>query len=455
MSALFTNLLAWAAALIDTIFAVLANLFRGLVALVGLGRRAWDLRRGEGTLLSRLAPHLLTPAGQRAVFAVMRAFLPVLVIPRPLVRAYPSSATVIVTRRADVLDVLRRDQDFAVVYEPRMRELTGGANFFLGMQPGADYERDHSAMRLAMRRTDAADMIAPFVAGRAAEIVAAAGGDLDVPRDLTRPVAAEMAARYFGVPDGGALADWTTTLFWFLFNALPADPAVGARARSAAAGLREAIDAAVAARKADGADADDVLGRCLALQAAETPGMDDRGIRDNLLGLLIGAIPTLSKAATLALDELLDRPDALRVAQAAARSGDDGLMEAHVWEALRFRPHNPVIYRRALRDVRLPRSTLRGRKIPEGAMVFAATHSAMFDGLDIPDPDQFRTDRLFDAYIHWGHGMHACFGDAINRAFIPAVLKPVLAAPDLRRAGPRDDAGTPFPASLPVTFAAG
>jgi cytochrome P450 len=455
MSALLSNLLAWAAALIDTVFAVLANLFRGLVALIGLGRRAWVLRRGEGTLLSRLAPHLLTPGGQRAVFAVMRAFLPVLVIPRPLVRAYPSSATVIVTRRADVLDVLRRDQDFAVVYEPRMRELTGGANFFLGMQPGAEYERDHSAMRLAMRRTDAAETIAPFVAGRAAEIVAAAGGRLDAPRDLTRPVAAEMAARYFGVPDGGELADWTTTLFWFLFNDLPAEPAVGARARRAAAGLREAIDAAIAARKAGGGDADDVLGRCLALQAAGTPGMDDRGIRDNLLGLLIGAIPTLSKAATLALDELLDRPDALRVAQAAARSGDDGLMEAHVWEALRFRPHNPVIYRRALRDVRLPRSTLRGRKIPEGAMVFAANHSAMFDGLDIPDPDQFRTDRPFDTYIHWGHGMHACFGDAINRAFIPAVLKPVLAAPELRRAGPRDDAGTPFPASLPVTFAAG
>jgi hypothetical protein len=38
---------------------------------------------------------------------------------------------------------------------------------------------------------------------------------------------------------------------------------------------------------------------------------------------------------------------------------------------------------------------------------------------------------------------------------IPAILMPLVARPGLERTGPRDDAGTPFPQSLPVRFAAG
>jgi hypothetical protein len=45
--------------------------------------------------------------------------------------------------------------------------------------------------------------------------------------------------------------------------------------------------------------------------------------------------------------------------------------------------------------------------------------------------------------------MHACFGAYINRAVMPAILKPLLAKPGLRRAagkaGRIDRGGTPFP----------
>ena len=60
---------------------------------------------------------------------------------------------------------------------------------------------------------------------------------------------------------------------------------------------------------------DDVLGRCLVLQKANQAGMDDLGIRNNLIGLIIGAIPTISKACVQVLDQLLDRPRALESAQ--------------------------------------------------------------------------------------------------------------------------------------------
>ena len=40
--------------------------------------------------------------------------------------------------------------------------------------------------------------------------------------------------------------------------------------------------------------------------------------------------------------------------------------------------------------------------------------SAMFDRREIPEPGAFRTDRPWETYIHWGYGMHTCFGDAIG-----------------------------------------
>ena len=131
-------------------------------------------------------------------------------------------------------------------------------------------------------------------------------------------------------------------------------------------------------------------------------------------------------------------------------------MAQYVWEALRFNPHNPVIYRRATRDAVVARSSLRAMTVKKGQMVFAANFSAMFDRFDIPAPNEFRTDRSWETYIHWGYGMHTCFGGAINRAVIPAILKPLLLRKNLRRApggaGEIDTGGTAFPQHFTVEF---
>jgi hypothetical protein len=34
----------------------------------------------------------------------------------------------------------------------------------------------------------------------------------------------------------------------------------------------------------------------------------------------------------------------------------------------------------------------------------------------------------------WGYGLHGCFGAYINRAVLPAILKPLVTRPGLRRA---------------------
>jgi cytochrome P450 len=406
----------------------------GLLWLIGIGIAA--LFQSGGTLGSRIKDKATSPAGLRRAMAVARLLQPNLVLQAKIITAYENNGTAFVTRRKDVTDVLTRDDDFGVVYGPRMETITGGENFFLGMQDTPRYTRDTSNMRLAMRREDVPTIITPFVAATAAELVAAAPGRIDVPQQLSLPTAARLLDHYFGTPGPSQadIVDWTSTLFWYLFLDLQADAEKDVEAVAKAKAFRDWLDGHIAARKASGEARDDVLGRCLAMQGGEQPGVTDLDIRNNLIGLLIGELPTTSATANLALDELLNRPDALAGAQAAARAGDDALLAAFVFEALRFNPLNPVIYRRALRDATVAGGTLRARRIPKGRMVMASNLSAMFDPLVVPAPNSFRVDRPWETYILWGYGMHICFGAHLNRATLPNILKPLLAKKGLRRA---------------------
>ena len=268
-----------------------------------LARTVPALLGGEGTTKQRAAKIFAASENQRLIFSVLRLLLPNLVVSAKLVAAYENTGTAIVSRAEDVTEVLDREADFAVVYEPKMRAITGGENFFLGMQDSAEYQRDVSNMRLAVRRTDVSDILVPL---------------------------------------------------------------------------------------------------------------------------------------------------------AAARADNDALLGAHIFEALRFDPINPVIYRRAVNETTIARSTLRARTIPKGTMVMAANLSAMFDPLRLTDPDAFRTDRPWGHYILWGYGMHTCFGAHINHAIMPQILKPLLKLNGLRRVpGPQgqiDGAGTPFPAHMVLAF---
>lgn len=448
--------------LITTPLSIVMNWLNGiwsLIRLIGLGLSA--VSGSGGSVKTRLLDKVKAPQGQRLALAVLRAFLPNLVLSKSLVKAYSNSGTAILTRRDDVLDMLNRNDDFEVVYGTRMRKITDGENFFLGMQPGWPYTRDTSAMRLAARMSDVADIVLPRASTLAEDLVAAksgpGGGKIDLPQDLTLLVPADMVGHYFGTPGPSQdqMISWTTIMFWYLFVDLGADPEIETKAMEAADAGRTYLDTAIAERKASPNDNEDILNRCLALQAAGTPGMDDLGIRNNIIGLLIGAIPTISKASVLAMDELLRRPDALAGAQKAAQSGDDALLAQYIWEALRFNPHQPLIYRRATRDAIIAPSTLRRRKIPKDTLVMGMSFSATFDGLEIPEANSFRVDRPPETYMTWGYGMHNCFGAAINAAVIPAILKPVLKLKNLRRAPGTEgqmDSTTPFPQHLVLHF---
>lgn len=383
------------------------------------------------------------------IFAILRKIKPILLVKN----------VAVLTRFDDVQEVLLRDQIFQVPYQEKTEVVTGGSNFFLGMQNTPQYTRDASNMRIAVRREDLPDRVVPFVGKTAEKIVTASGGRMDIVQDLTRVVPTLLIADYFGAPPPSDkdLADWSSVIFQFIFTDLNNDPEVGRKARDAAAKMRSYLDQTIASRKASSANPDDVVGRCLAMQKAGLPGMDDLEIRNNLIGLIVGAIPTTSKCCAQALDQLLDRPGALAGAQAAAAAGDDGLLAKYVFEALRFNPNNPGVFRMTAEDYVVAMGTWRATRVPKGTIVLSATQSAMFDELKVDRPNEFRTDRPDYHYMHYGYGMHTCFGRYLNQVQIPGILKPLLRCNLLRRAP--GDAGKlkydgPFPTSMMVTFEA-
>jgi hypothetical protein len=74
---------------------------------------------------------------------------------------------------------------------------------------------------------------------------------------------------------------------------------------------------------------------------------------------------------------LLDRPKELAEAQMAARADDNALVARYVFEASRYFPLTPGLFRNCEEEYKLASGTWRAKTIPKGAFVMAATRSAM------------------------------------------------------------------------------
>ena len=406
---------------------------RFMSAVDGVSGLGGGFLKAKGGLKARLAATLASPAGQRDAMAVLRFAKPRLELSQNLVKCYPADRTLLLTRAAEFHAVIERQAEFEVVYGSRMRMLTGGRDFFLGMQDGTAYRRDTDAMRSIVK----ADDLKPVMAMARAEAAAAlAGSEVDLPPTLSARIPALMVQQYFGVEmDTEQLIADATAMFHFLFSDLEDDPAVTGAAMAAKDRVNAAIDASAAT-----AGPETLLGRAVASGKAGTSAFDADGIRANIIGIVIGAIPTLSKASCLAVDELLRRPKELAKARVLAQAGDEDGVAAYLWEALRFSPVNPILYRRTSRPTHIGDTP-----VAANTMVLAANLSAMFDEADVPQAHKFIAPRPWQVYALWGEGLHLCWGDRINKAILPAMLTPLLAKPGLKALSAPDGEGTPFP----------
>jgi cytochrome P450 len=373
----------------------------------------------------------LKGAMQRMVFAAMPWFFSVLRRVKPIAKLGNNYLT---SRYDDVREVFATDPAFGVVYKPKLDVIMGGEPFFLGMGDTPEYHADTDAMRKVVRREDL-PMLAARVEALAEAAVAAAPGRIEVVDTLVRRVTFTFLSEYLGVPEPaeGELRVWATRLFEFQFADQGNDPALRAEVDVIAPALRAHIQREIERRRGD-CQGDDVLARCLRLQAAGDPWFNDDRIRTALTGFIVGGPPQPPMVVPQAMEQLLRRPQALVEAQAAARANDDTRLAALVLEAMRFDPLAPGLPRVVLQDWTIAAGTRHARTLPAGATVLAAFASAMMDPRRVANPKHFDPDRPASDYIHFGFGLHECFGRHINHATLHLMLKPLLKRAKLRRA---------------------
>jgi cytochrome P450 len=381
----------------------------------------------------------------RPLFAEARALSPVLV----------AGDLALVTSFAEVTEVLKSPA-FTVseIYGPRMERTTGA--FFLAMDAGPQYDREAALARRAVRPGDIATVRA-IARSTAMELVerARATGAIDAVAEFSRLVPLRIVQRFFGVPGPNDvdLARWLRTIFWDIFLNQRNDASVVADAVASGQELAAYLSALIQARQAERASGtlgDDYLSRLVA-QQGEGDGFDDDGIRRTVGGIIVGAVDTQSKAIAQALVQILERPTAVQIARDAARAGDDALLASCVQEALRFDPMNPILPRFCGVETVLAQGTRREKVIPRGATVYVATLGAMFDADEVDDPHEFRPGRPAGDYLHFGLGLHRCFGERFNDVVLPEAIKAIVTLPGVRLDGPMKFDG-PFPAHLPLRF---
>lgn len=365
----------------------------------------------------------------------------------------------LVTRHADVCEVLRLDQDFTVQpYAAKMEPLVG--RFLMGMD-GAPHEAEVKTLRSAVRKEDR-DEIGLLSKTHAERRLAISDGRIDVIGDLTDPVVDATISDYFAIspPTAGTLLALARPVFHDMFLNAQGDDEVTRQAARAATDLRQYLEVASDSRLADlDAGADSTAGALdrllLTGRHPEAASSLRERVVPNLVGLIVAWAVSVSRGMGRALDELLGRERELGEAHAAACSGDRHFVEKYLFEALRFNPQAVVVDRLCMGGaIHLSSGTRTERVIPQNAKVLAHIGSAMMDE-DAPglaEPARFRADRPWEAYLHFGHGLHSCFGEPLARAQMTTIAMALLAKKELRRAGRLELSG-PFPRRLDVTFA--
>ena len=327
----------------------------------------------------------------------------------------------VVFRWADVADVLARDGDFRIapVNQKRIEGVMGP--FILGMDRSKELFAQRVAVYDAMKSADFAP-IRHILATEPIELLNAAvarDGQIDVVGGYARKVAGHVATALFGIsgPSEDDLLRVARAVFHETFLNLTDDEKIRAAGVAAGNELEAWIAAEREARLKSGKFGHDVLGRLLELEQAKT--ITGAEVGHVLAGLLVGSIDTTATAVSNIVVEILSD---WALAENIRRDLDDRRrLYGWCWEALRRRPHNPVLFREAVEG-----ATIGGEPVAAGTRVVAFTLAAMQDERVFDRPETLDPDRPPHLYMHFGRGMHQCAGRDVNALQIPALIAALM-----------------------------
>jgi len=346
---------------------------------------------------------------------------------RPVYRMPPPLGVWLVTRHDDVASVLG-DPRF-VHPEYRARPLPRGAdhalarfrrNSFISLNPP-----DHTRLRRAAMQVFPPQLMAQArsraeaITDRLLDRVAAARR-MDVVPDLAMRLPVTLAGELLGIPPEDAARCYGWTRDATASVEIAPTPAELARANESTRRTLEFFRAAVEARRAR--PGSDVLSALVQLQTREGVLDGDELVGTSMLLFVAAAETTVSLVGTAVLS-LLRHPEAW----AALRREPEG-SRAAVEELLRFESPVQMVGRQAGEDV-----VLRGQRIRRGQTVFVIFGAANRDPERFPDPDRLDFSRPPGRTLTFGHGIHACIGQALARVEGQVVLERLVErCPSLR-----------------------
>ncbi|MFN0101272.1 MAG: cytochrome P450 [Bryobacteraceae bacterium] len=188
-------------------------------------------------------------------------------------------------------------------------------------------------------------------------------------------------------------------------------------------------------RKKDDGFQDDIVARMLRTGFPNEVDFDIKRVGVNAGGLLIGTIETTAQATVQTIQFLLQRPELLEEARIAAKADETAHFDGIVWEALRFVPISPYMFRQTAGEYTIAKGTEHETVIPPGINVLALTQSAMFDPKAFADPEEFKAGRNWYHYFTFGYGAHECLGKYVGMVMIPEIVRRILLRPGLEAKG--------------------
>ncbi len=373
----------------------------------------------------------------REFFAELRAERPIL----------ETSVCTLVAGYNDVVNVLQNPSVFTVqLYQPKM------GDYMLAQDDTPQHFREKAMMRSMLNRDDL-PAIRQMVADDAAEALAAAGNQIEYVNDFCRLIPGKLVQKYFGLNgnDVRQLIDWSyhaqlDTFHNQPFNLRADSAAIHQQAQQSAQQMATYLTQLVQRRIPElqaGDTATDVVARLLRTQFDPAVGISMERLVLNIGGLLIGTIETTSQAVAQIVQYLLRHADAMDMARQCI--DDTTAFDAVVWEALRFDPISPYLFRKTAGSYTLGRGTKYQTEIRDGTLVLPLTLSAMFDPLRYPDAESFNPQRSAEDGFQFGFGLHECLGKYVGMAMIPEMVRQTLRCPQLSASQGIDYQHGPFP----------
>jgi len=407
-------------------------------------------------------------------FKELREKRPVLVTP----------ACTLLMRFDDVTEVLNMPRVFTVeLYVPKMTD------YLMAHDDDALHYREKSLMQGMLNRDDL-PQVREMVANIARGILDGANGRIEVVNDYCRMVPATLVQDYFGLngADRKDLIEWSYWNQYDTFHNQPFDllsteerQHVVDRHNQVGEKLGKYITELIVRRllavKAEEAKnvlfglwyllrkllrslmgkkndklTDDIVTRMLRTSYPDEMEFDIKRLGTNAGGLLIGAIETTSQAVAQVIQYLLDRPEWLAKAKTAAQTSNPGEFDGIVWEALRFAPISPYLFRKVASEYTVAKGTPYATTVKAGTIVLPVIQSAMFDPRAFETPDEFKPGRNWYHYFHFGFGSHECLGKYVGMVMIPEMVRQVLMRPGIKANGSMNYKSGPFPEQYDLSW---